>query len=125
MRHGTGRRSASLALLALFLGGLLLACRGAAGPPLNIGPDGLPEGQVGQTYSVTITITQNQGAVDRVWVAEGFLPAGLILLHKPGAAKAELAGTPEEAAESTIRIAASASTPSKQVGQQDFRLVIR
>ena len=112
-----------LICLMLFLVGSLLACS-SSGPPLVIGPDGLPEGQIGQPYKVVLPITKNQGPVEQVRITGGVLPGGLVLLHKPGEAQAEISGTPEEAADTTIRITASVKTP-KQTGEQDFRLIVR
>jgi hypothetical protein len=122
MQHGAARQIRHLGWLALLLAVTLFACT-KTGPPLAIGPDGLPEGQVGQPYSATITITQNQGPVERVWVEQGFLPAGLMVVHTPGATKAVISGVPEEAADTAVRIAASVSSP-KQIGRQDYRVIV-
>jgi hypothetical protein len=123
MQYGAARWYVYLGWLALLLAGTLLACT-KTGPPLVIGPDGLPEGQVGQSYSVTITVTQNQGPVERVWVEQGFLPAGVALLHIPGATHAEIAGMPEETLDGVVRIAASVASP-KQIGRQDYRVIVK
>jgi hypothetical protein len=94
---------------------------------LQFSPDSLPDAQVGQAYSVAITISGNETPVGQMSIAEGDLPAGLALQHEGGKSTATISGTPKEAGEFEFTLAAwcLGTNVSGQTGQRDYRLVVR
>jgi hypothetical protein len=91
-----------LALL-MFLLALLAACIPTPTPDfgeqgtLQFDPKEFPGGKINQGYAVTITITGGSTPVGDIFLEEGNLPDGLILVKVKNEDKAILSGTPTKA----------------------------
>ncbi len=116
-------------LLIVMVGSMLLLCCFCfnIAPALSFSPAELPQARVGQPYSVTITISGNKTPVDRIWLENRVLPAGLVMQYDEGANVAEITGTPEEdgSFEFTVSAACVGTNVSGQTGQQHYELLVR
>jgi hypothetical protein len=94
---------------------------------LSFTPDALPEGQVGQEYTVAITVSGNETPVDLMQVAEGSLPPGLALQHTSVQQTAFVDGTPTQPGSYsfTIRAACFGTMRPGQVGSKAYGIVVR
>jgi hypothetical protein len=112
---------ASLRALGLVLvAALVVACY----PTIAIEPALLPEGAVGQPYSVEFTFTGDD--VHGAYVNES-LPAGLTFKFEPSTDKATLAGTPTVAGTSTLTVHAYGPQFNfgGSEGERSYTLVVR
>jgi putative Ig domain-containing protein len=122
----TPRSTPRLWLPTLLVAGALLAC-GDRRPPLVFSPAELPEAQVGQSYSATISVSGNVTPVGDLFVEAGTLPAGLELTFNQGSDRAEVSGTPTDAGTAKFTLGAwcFGTNVSGQTGQQDYELVVK
>ena len=111
----------------LLLAATLLACRGGQRPALVFAPAELPEAQVGQSYSATISVSGNVTPVGDVFVDAGTLPAGLQLNFDEASRTAELSGAPTEAGTFKFTVGAwcLGTNVSGQTGQREYELVVK
>jgi hypothetical protein len=96
-------------------------------PPLVISPDQLPEAQVGEPYSVTITVSDNETPVYYIAISDGDLPPGLTLTYQENESMAEISGTPEQVGEFTFTIIAAClgTNISGQGGTWEYTIVVK
>jgi large repetitive protein len=87
--------------LALFVAAVLVV---ACYPSITIGPDGLPDGAVGQQYSEVITASGGDGI--HGMYSSGTLPPGLALSFDHDAGTGLLSGTPTTAGSYAFNITA-------------------
>ena len=111
----------------LLLAAALLACRGGQRPALVFSPTELPEAQVSQVYSATITVSENVTPVGGMSVDISALPAGLEFTFDETARAATISGTPTETG--TFKITVSAwcfgTNVSGQTGEHEYQLVVK
>ena len=119
-------RLATTLTLATALATTLVAC--TVRPALTFSPEALPDGAVGQPYSVAISIGANQTPVGDIY-AEGALPPGLALPFDRNApsSTATLSGTPTEAGTYQLTISAwcLGTNVSGQTGSHQYTIVVR
>ena len=110
----------------LLLGAVLLAC-GDRRPALVFSPAELIEAQVGESYSVTISISGNVTPVGDMYLESGALPAGLQLTFDETSRTAEISGTPTESGTYKFTVGAwcFGTNVSGQNGQRAYELVVR
>ena len=122
----TARGGARLWVPGLLLAAALLACGGRR-PDLVFSPAELPEAQVGQSYSATISVSGNVTPVGDMFVESGTLPAGLQLTFDEASRTAELSGTPTESGTYQFTVGAwcLGTNVSGQTGQREYELVVK
>jgi hypothetical protein len=120
-------RLASMWLPVLLLAGALLACRGGQRPDLVFSPADLPEAQVGQPYSVTLTVSGNETPVGDMYLDSGALPAGLDLTFDEDSRTAQISGTPTEAGTFNFTVGAwcYGTNVNGQTGEHAYELVVK
>ncbi len=96
-------------------------------PPLIFSPAQLPAARFSQSYSATITISNNSTPVGAISVADGALPRGLILHHTRGNSMAEISGIAAESGDFKFTISAwcFGTNVSGQAGQQAYSLTVK
>ena len=114
--------------LVLLLVAVLAGCNDEPAP-LKLSPETLPDGQVGQPYSVEITVPDNDWPIAEFYITEGELPAGLVFTWDQMAEdnmKATISGTPEAAGEYTftVWVAGMGTNTSGPEGSREYTLVI-
>jgi hypothetical protein len=97
------------------------------GHRLTFSPTELPEAEVGQSYQVTIVISDNHTPVGDVFLESGTLPPGLTLTFLESTDTAEISGTPEEAGTFEFVIGAwcFGTNVSGDTGEHAYTLVVR
>ena len=119
-------RSAPRLWAPLLLAAALLAC-GDRRAALVFSPAELPEAQVGQPYSASISVSGNVTPVGDMFVDTGALPPGLLLDFDETSRTAELSGTPTEIG--TFKFAVGAwcfgTNVSGQTGEHSYTLVVK
>ena len=122
----TPRGARRLWVPGLLLAAALLAC-GDRRPALVFSPAELPQAQVGQPYSATVSITGNVTPVGDMFVDIGTLPAGLQLTFDDASRTGVISGTPTETG--TFKFAVGAwclgTNVSGQTGQREYELVVK
>ncbi len=116
-----------VAALSVLILVVLMVTRPETRPPLTFSPDQLPAAQLGQPYSVTVTISGNVTPVGSMSIGDGTLPRGLVLHHTRSNSTAEISGIPEETG--IFKFAVSAwcfgTNVSGQTGQQAYSLMVK
>jgi hypothetical protein len=108
------------------LAAALLAC-GDRRPALVFSPAELPEAQVGQAYSATISVSGNVTPVGDMYVESGALPAGLQLTFDETSRTAEISGTPTESGTFKFTVGAwcFGTNVSGQTGGREYELAVK
>jgi len=106
-----------------------VACGDAepARPELTFTPEALPDGRVGQDYTVAITVSANETPVYEMRVEDGSLPPGLALLYTEIQATGFIDGTPAQPGTYSFAIRASCFGTMRpgQVGTKAYSIVVR
>src|SRR5690348_16731571 len=99
---------------ALFLS-LFLAClvQAQSAPKLDISPQQLPVGAVGQAYSAKLTALSRRGPFE--WSVRGELPPGLQMQRNAGV----LSGTPSKGGTYKVTIIAT-DVPTGETAQREY-----
>ncbi len=128
-------RRVPLLLLTLLLAGLFVfllwlgwtLTHPEVSQPLIFSPDQLPAARMSQSYSATITISNNLTPVGDISVPDGALPRGLILHHTRGSSTADISGIPAESGDFKFTISAwcFGTNVSGQTGQQAYSLTVK
>ncbi len=121
------RRFLPIALLVIILAAPILACGGDKRGPLVFAPDKLPEAQVGQPYSVIITISENRTPVFQFGADEKTLPPGLAGVFDKQKQSYTLSGTPAQSGTYKFRVDAMCygTNVSGQMGPKEYELVVK
>ena len=127
------KRSVTLILALLIVPGLCTCLTFPLGieterPSLKFDPAGLPEGQVGVTYDVKVTVSENVTPVGEFSLVEGSsLPPGLELVRVEGEDAARITGTPTTAGTYTftLDVWCYGTMVNGQTGAQEYTIVIR
>ncbi len=94
---------------------------------LVFSPDTLPEAQVGQPYTVTVTISKNRTPAFRLGADEKTLPAGLTGVFDKSKQTYTLSGSPTQPGTYKIRVEASCygTNVPGQTGRKEYELVVK
>ncbi len=118
---------ALVCVVGLALSGGACGDSGPVQPDLAFAPDTLPGAQIGQSYSVTISVSGNETPVFSLQVERGSLPQGLSLTHQAVQSLGVLEGTPTQAGSFAFSIRASCFGTNRpgQEGIKDYLLVVQ
>jgi hypothetical protein len=113
-----------LALLLLVL--TTLSC-GDEVSSLKFSPAHLPAARVGKPYAATISVSNNKTPVFQMAIADGRLPAGLVLHVAKSGGTAEIGGVPKATGTFTFAVSASCfgTNTTGQSGKQSYELVVK
>jgi hypothetical protein len=117
-----------LLLPALVLAVALAACTDLGGrPALKFGPEELPEAQVGQPYTVTLTVSGAQTPMFSFAADPAALPPGLTWTYTEGDTSALLSGVPTTAGDYqfTASAACVGTNVSGQGGEHTYKLKVK
>ena len=93
--------------------------------PLKIGPDSLPNAQIGVEYQVEIQVSDNVTPVAHVYISEGALPAGLELVFDQDEG-ISISGTPEQAGTFAfvMFITCHGTMVGGQTGDKEYTIIV-
>jgi hypothetical protein len=94
---------------------------------LVFSPEQLPEAQLGQRYSATITVSANKTPVGDATVTDGELPPGLALQVEKGGNSIEITGIPQQVGEFafTIYVWCHGTMVPGQTGEKEYALSVK
>jgi len=93
---------------------------------LQFTPGSLSNARTGESYTVLITVSNNNTPVFDMWVEDGSLPPGLSLTYVENSNTAEISGIPETTGTFQFSVGAMCfgTNVSGQVGNHSYTLVV-
>ncbi len=90
-------------------------------------PSEIPDGRVGEPYSVRISVSDNVTPVFDMWMDGDSLPTGLTFTYGENSDTAEIAGIPEVPGTFTFEVGAACfgTNVSGQTGSHSYTLVVK
>ncbi|MGA8891276.1 MAG: putative Ig domain-containing protein [Anaeromyxobacteraceae bacterium] len=94
---------------------------------MTFAPDALPDAQVGQEYTVEITVSGNETPVSSMRLDEGSLPPGIVLVHRSVQSTGLLQGMPAQGGTFAFSLRASCfgTNLPGQEGTKAYVIVVR